>query len=137
MSVPGAADGNGGEGEVGSESMSVTPEQRPEPTNARCPELVVYWRPGCPYCSSLRRALRRAGIETTEIDIWRDSKGAAAVRAATGGDETVPTVALGDTVMVNPAPRAVIAGAAAAGVATFDPPPPWWRRRRRPGLPAT
>lgn len=118
--------------------MSVTPPAHlPEPTNGDGPELVVYWRPGCPYCGSLRRALRRAGIETTEIDIWQDPKGAAAVRAATGGDETVPTVALGGTVMVNPAPRAVISWAAAAGVTTHEPPAPWWRRRRRPVQPTT
>lgn len=109
----------------------MTPPRRPpEPSTGTGPELVVYWRPGCPYCSSLRRALRRAGIETTEIDIWQDPKAAAAVRAAAGGDETVPTVELGDTVMVNPAPRAVIAWAEAAGVATHEPPRPWWRRRR-------
>jgi len=95
------------------------------------PELVVYWRPGCPFCGSLRRALRRAGIETTEIDIWQDPTGAAAVRAATGGDETVPTVRLGETVMVNPAPRAVVSWAAAEGVARHEPAPAWWRRWRR------
>jgi glutaredoxin len=111
--------------------MSATsPEHFPARTKDG-PKLVVYWRPGCPYCGSLRRALHRAGIETTEIDIWKDPRGAAVVRAATGGDETVPTVALGDTVMVNPAPRDVIARAAAAGVNIHEPPSPWWRRRRR------
>lgn len=97
------------------------------------PEIVVYWRPGCPYCSALRRALRRAGIVTTDVDIWQDPRGAEIVRRATGGDETVPTVDLGGTVMVNPAPRAVVAWALAQGVATTDPPPPWWHRFRRPG----
>ncbi len=111
-------------------SAAVPPPLDPEPSGAR-PELVVYWRPGCPYCGSLRRALRKAGIETTEIDIWKDPAGAAAVRAATGGDETVPTVALGGTVMVNPAPRAVVSWALAQGVATHEPPSPWWRRGRR------
>jgi glutaredoxin len=106
------------------------------PSSGAVPELVVYWRPGCPFCSSLRRALRKAGVATTEIDIWQDPSAAAAVRATTGGDETVPTVRLGDTVKVNPAPKTVVAWALANGVATTEPPVPWWRRghpRRRPG----
>ena len=28
------------------------------------PTVTVYWRPGCPFCSSLRRGLRRAGLPT-------------------------------------------------------------------------
>ena len=107
----------------------------PEQPVGGIPELVVYWRPGCPYCSSLRRSLRKAGIVTTEVDIWQDPRGAEVVRRATGGDETVPTVEMGSTVMVNPAPRAVVAWALAEGVATVDPPAPWWSRLRRSARP--
>jgi mycoredoxin len=59
---------------------------------------IVYWRPGCRYC--LRRDARRAYW----VNIWRDPAGAAAVRAVTGGDETVPTVVVGGQSFVNPDP---------------------------------
>lgn len=66
------------------------------------PRVEVLWRPGCPYCSRLRRGLRRAGVETVEHDIWADPSAAARVRNATGGDETVPTVVIGRQALVNP-----------------------------------
>ena len=66
------------------------------------PRVEVLWRPGCPYCSRLRRGLRRAGVETVEHDIWADPSAAARVRTATGGDETVPTVVIGRQALVNP-----------------------------------
>jgi mycoredoxin len=111
--------------------MTLSPRPEPSETGAEdVPELVVYWRPGCPFCASLRRSLRRAGLATTEIDIWQDPAGAAVVRAATGGDETVPAVRLGDTVLVNPAARTVLAFADSAGIGRREPPVPWWRRSR-------
>ena len=64
--------------------------------------VIVYWRPGCPFCSGLRRRLRQLGVRTTEINIWQDPAAAAVVRSHAGGNETVPTVVIGDTAMVNP-----------------------------------
>ena len=64
--------------------------------------VTVYWRPGCPYCMSLRRGLRRAGLPVTEVDIWSDPEAAAKVRVIAGGNETVPTVVVGDKNLVNP-----------------------------------
>lgn len=69
--------------------------------------IEVLWRPGCPFCSRLRRALRRRGIDTREIDIWQDRAAAARVRAVTGGDETVPTVFVGRVALVNPGVREI------------------------------
>ena len=69
--------------------------------------IEVLWRPGCPFCSRLRRALRRRAIPTTEINIWEDPAAAARVRAVTGGDETVPTVFVGNVALVNPSVREV------------------------------
>ncbi|MFD8604676.1 hypothetical protein AMK14_18500 [Streptomyces sp. TSRI0445] len=66
--------------------------------------LVVYWRPGCTYCLRLRLRLGRDASRLHWVDIWRDPAGAAAVRAATGGDETVPTVVVADRPHVNPDP---------------------------------
>jgi len=64
--------------------------------------VTVFWRPGCPYCMHLRARLRRARIHVDEVDIWRDPAGAAFVRSVAGGNETVPTVRIGDHALVNP-----------------------------------
>ena len=64
--------------------------------------LQFYWRPGCPFCASLRRGLRRRGIAVEPINIWEDPAAAARVRQIAGGNETVPTVVLGDHELVNP-----------------------------------
>ena len=77
-------------------------------TDLTAPSVEVMWRPGCPYCSSLRRGLRRAGVVTTEHDIWSSVAAAARVREATGGDETVPTVVVGGRALVNPSARQVL-----------------------------
>ncbi|MDV6013633.1 NrdH-redoxin [Haloechinothrix sp. LS1_15] len=70
--------------------------------------VEFYWRPGCPFCTLLRTALRRAKLPMREVNIWRDPAAAARVRAATGGDETVPTVFVGERAMVNPGARTVL-----------------------------
>ncbi|MCB0950701.1 MAG: NrdH-redoxin [Mycobacterium sp.] len=70
--------------------------------------IEVLWRPGCPFCSRLRRGLRRHAIKTTEINIWKDQAAAARVRAVTGGDETVPTVFVGTLALVNPSVKEVV-----------------------------
>jgi mycoredoxin len=64
--------------------------------------VILYWRPGCPYCVRLRRGLQRAGASVVEVNIWEKPSGAAAVRAVTGGDETVPTLVVGYEPLVNP-----------------------------------
>lgn len=64
--------------------------------------VQFYWRPGCPFCMSLRRGLRRRGIEIEPVNIWEDPRAAARVRAVADGNETVPTVFLGDRALVNP-----------------------------------
>ncbi|MFF1906514.1 glutaredoxin domain-containing protein [Kitasatospora sp. NPDC058218] len=65
---------------------------------------VVLWRPGCKYCIRLRLRLGRRAREVYWVDIWRDPAGAALVRAANGGDETVPTVLVAGRPHVNPDP---------------------------------
>ncbi len=66
-----------------------------------------YWRPGCPFCSMLRRGLDKIGIETVDHDIWEDPEAAAVVRSHANGNETVPTVVIDGVGMVNPSARAV------------------------------
>ena len=64
--------------------------------------IQLYWRPGCPFCMALRRRLRRSGIPVDEVNIWEDPRAAARVRDVAGGNETVPTVFVGQHALVNP-----------------------------------
>jgi mycoredoxin len=50
----------------------------------------------CGYCSSLRQALGKAGIEYAEVDIDRDPVAADYVRSVNRGNQTVPTVVFPD-----------------------------------------
>lgn len=64
--------------------------------------VTLYWRPGCGFCSSLVRGLERHGLEFEQVNIWEDEDAAAFVRSVANGNETVPTVQVGQTAMVNP-----------------------------------
>lgn len=77
---------------------------RPSATDA----ITVYWRPGCGFCSGLLRGLERQQLVFDRVNIWDDPEGAAFVRSVAGGSETVPTVRVGGTALVNPAPRQVL-----------------------------
>lgn len=70
--------------------------------------VTVYWRPMCGYCEVLKGDLRRLGVDYDAVDIWQDRSKADIVRAATGGDEIVPTVQVGDRFLVNPSAREVV-----------------------------
>ena len=35
-------------------------------------QIDLYWRPGCGFCSSLRRGLDKLGLERVEHNIWDD-----------------------------------------------------------------
>ncbi|WP_092602463.1 glutaredoxin family protein [Actinopolyspora xinjiangensis] len=76
--------------------------------------VLVYTRPGCPFCVSLRAGLRRHGVRFEESDIWQDERAAATVRELADGNETVPTVVIGpwSWSAVNPSAEAVRAAAA-------------------------
>jgi len=74
-------------------------------------DVVIYTRPGCPYCYRLRRGLRRRRVPFGEINIRHDSVAAAEVRTHANGTETVPTVRVGSRWLVNPAAAAVCAAA--------------------------
>lgn len=73
--------------------------------------VVVYWRPGCPYCMKLRLMLRFGRPrprEVTEVNIWQDPEAAAFVRSVADGNETVPTVTVAGRAMVNPSRRTLL-----------------------------
>ncbi len=69
--------------------------------------IHFYWRPGCPFCSMLRSGLDKRGIETVDHDIWSDAEAAAVVRKFANGNETVPTVVIGEAGFVNPSAKSV------------------------------
>lgn len=74
--------------------------------------IAFYTRPGCPFSAVLLRRLRRAGLPLDVHDIWADRDAAAFVRSVARGNETVPTVVVGDAAMVNPSARRVLAATA-------------------------
>lgn len=94
------------------------------------PTIIVYWRPGCPFCSRLRRGLARAGVTTMEVNIWEDSSGAALVRSVANGNETVPTVTVGAKSMVNPSVQSVLDAVHVHDVPESIARVGRWRRRR-------
>ena len=85
-------------------------------TDAATPTIQVYWRPGCPYCSGLLRRLAKSGLPIEKANIWTDDEARAFVRRHAQGNETVPTVAIGDTVWVNPPFATVAAEAERVGI---------------------
>ena len=60
--------------------------------------VTVYWRPGCGFCAGLLRGLEKTGLAHERVNIWEDEAAAAHVRSVANGNETVPTVAVGDVV---------------------------------------
>ena len=75
--------------------------------------IDLYWRPGCGYCAMLRRGLDSLGIERVEHNIWESADDAAVVREHANGNETVPTVVVGDRAFVNPSTSELVAHLAA------------------------
>lgn len=74
--------------------------------------VVVYWRPGCPFCERLRRGLGSAGRDAVWVNIWRDDEAAAFVRSVNDGNEVVPTVVVDGEAHTNPDPALVRAALA-------------------------
>jgi mycoredoxin len=85
--------------------------------------ITVYWRPGCPFCSGLLRSMERHGLEPELRNIWEDEDAAAFVRSVARGNETVPTVSVGDHALVNPTVDDVMA--VLAEVAPAEVPDGW------------
>jgi mycoredoxin len=96
-------------------------------------EIVVYTRPGCPYCLLLRARLRRAGLTFREINIWNDPEAAAFVRSVANGCETVPTVTIRSISMINPNTRQVRKLAARPDDLATSSRRQWFRRDAQSG----
>ena len=72
------------------------------------PPITVFWRPGCGFCAGLFSRLDRSDLSYETVNIWDDPQARAFVRSVANGNETVPTVVVGDTAMVNPQIAAII-----------------------------
>jgi glutaredoxin-like protein len=95
-------------------SPDITPASNPASNPDQ--DITVYWRPGCPFCSSLFRQLDTAEVAYHRVNIWDDETGAAVVRSIARGNETVPTVTIGvpghgGVGLVNPNVAQVLAAA--------------------------
>lgn len=94
-------------------------------------EITVFWRPGCVFCTGLLGQLDRLEVPYERVNIWEDPEGAALVREANRGSETVPTVRIGAEMLVNPAAADVLAAAHRVDPETSLPAPPQPGRLRR------
>ncbi|MGZ4430284.1 MAG: Uxx-star family glutaredoxin-like (seleno)protein [Gaiellales bacterium] len=54
--------------------------------------LVMYVKPGCPWCEEQRSRFRAQGVEWAEIDAKADPEARAELIRLTGGSRKVPTV---------------------------------------------
>ncbi len=64
--------------------------------------ITMYWRPGCGFCAALERQMVKHELNFEKRNIWDDSEAAAFVRSVARGNETVPTLVVGESSMVNP-----------------------------------
>jgi len=64
----------------------------------------------------LERALSKANIPMNKHNIWEDAKAAEFVRAANNGNETVPTIRVGDQTLTNPSADQVLESLRTSGV---------------------
>jgi glutaredoxin len=70
-------------------------------------ELLVYFRPGCPFAAKLRLKLRVASMPYRAIRFGQDPAADAAVRDVNDGNEVSPTVRVGDRYLTNPTVRQI------------------------------
>lgn len=64
--------------------------------------VTIYSTTWCGHCRRLKRQLDEAGIAYEEIDIDEHEQYADRIVEATGGYRTVPTLQIGDALLVNP-----------------------------------
>ncbi len=90
-----------------------TAKAQPVASKGQIDSIDFYWRPGCGFCMMLERALTKTGIPMTKYNIWDNPAHAETVRSHANGNETVPTVVIGDVAMVNPSAKHVLEAVAA------------------------
>lgn len=85
---------------------------RPQATQAEAEKIisdggvVIYWRPGCPFCEALDRGLGETGDKATWVNIWEDSAAEEFVKSVNDGNAVVPTVTNSEKSFVASSPKA-------------------------------
>ena len=64
--------------------------------------ITVYSTPWCGHCRRLTRQMDEAGIAYRVVDVDANPEFDERIMAATGGYRTVPTIEIGDELLVNP-----------------------------------
>jgi mycoredoxin len=64
--------------------------------------VTIYSTTWCGHCRRLKRQLDDIGVSYSEVDIEQSAEMGRRVEAVTGGYRTVPTVEVGDRMLVNP-----------------------------------
>lgn len=54
--------------------------------------VVIYWRPGCPFCQRLEAGLGETGERALWVNIWEDQAAEDYVKSVNEGNAVVPTV---------------------------------------------
>lgn len=76
--------------------------------------VTMYKTETCGHCRRLKRALEGNGVEVVEVDVETRPEVAERIVEATGGYRVVPTVEIGERLLVNPSPQEVKAALADA-----------------------
>ena len=79
---------------------------------------------------SLKMGLKRSHTPFRQVNIWNDPDAATFVRSVANGNETVPTVTVGDVALVNPSPDTVRKLAIEAGIVDEAPRRSWFGRHK-------
>ena len=58
-------------------------------------EVIIYTKPGCPYCAAAKQLLVRKGASFTEIDILREPGRRPEMIGRAKGRSTVPQIFIG------------------------------------------
>lgn len=59
------------------------------------PDVVIYTKPGCPYCHMAKGLLSRKGVTFGEVDILRERDRRSEMIARANGRTTVPQIFVG------------------------------------------
>lgn len=76
-------------------------EERQKPPDVQKP-IVAYITSWCPDCTRSRRLMKKMGVAFQEIDIEQVEGAEDEMRARNGGSGKVPSIFIGDRVLIEP-----------------------------------
>jgi glutaredoxin 3 len=63
-------------------------------------KVIIYTKPGCPYCAAAKASLKAEGIEYEEFNVKKDPEALQRMLEINGGRRVVPTIVRGEEVTV-------------------------------------